>query len=104
MNCAIATQTADYANADNFVAVEDALNEYALIELFSEKQAEFSNGSIDLIDVIDRAILDDDSFITETLAEIANDKHSEKTHKSLRRLLKKRFESTALEINKENSE
>lgn len=103
MVCFVDEQIALHNEADSNreVKVEDALNEYAVIDLFNDSKGEFSNGFIELKDVIKRAILDDSSFITELLAESVNDNHSEKVQKALRKLSKNRFIVTALEMNKD---
>lgn len=101
MGCFISQQIATHADAD--CQCEDEVNEKAVIDLFNDSKGEFSNGFIELEDVVKRAVLDDDSFVTEVVVEIVKSQ-SEKTQNSLRKLLKKRFIATALEMNKESGE
>ena len=98
----INAQITTHTNADNDACAEMETNEQALFDLFENEQALFSDGYIDLVDVVERAFADDKEFITEILCELAVAKvHDTKKHSALSALYKKRLCVVALEMNKQ---
>lgn len=70
MNCHIGNQTAIHTNADNQACAEMEVNEQAITDLFEHEQAEFSNGCIDLSDVIIQSITGDSVDVQVILSEM----------------------------------
>ena len=57
--CHIQTQIAQHANASISADKEELTNDDAMVNLFVNGQADFSNGEIELYEVLDEALKDD---------------------------------------------
>lgn len=100
MNCHIQTQTAIHASADNQACAEAEMNELAVDDLLNDSRGKFSNGYIDLIDVIEAAVKQNLEFITDILCEMAIAKGRDiKKHRALLFTYKTHLGAVALEMN-----
>ena len=73
MTCCINNQIAEHANADNQACAEMEHNETAMADLFINESAEFSNGEVELWEVVDKAFDDESELIRALVHRIAMD-------------------------------
>ena len=83
MNCPITQQLSIQAHTDIKEDTENLLNEVAVFDLFQHGRGEFSNGEIELCDVVDKAFKDEYQLASELFMRTAmNDLHA-KTESTL---------------------
>jgi len=78
MNCVIASSTAEHANADNQAYIAAEINEEALTFLFKFGVGEFSNTSLELLEVIQKSMTEDKERFLELVVEVDLAKNSDK--------------------------
>ncbi len=94
MNCCITTRITNQAEAK--------VNKQALVDLFDKSQGDFSNGMLNLSDVICKAIDEDRQNTADILCELSISRDADtKKHIALKNYLKKVISHVALEMNKE---
>jgi len=100
MSCQVLNQVAVNANIDNQECAEAEINKKALVELFDKSQGHFSNGCLNLSDVVYKAINEDHQNIADILCELSILRDIDtKKHTALKKYLKGSLSRIALEMN-----
>lgn len=105
MNCAIAEQITEHANADSQAEALAEYNQIALNTMFNDDEGLFSNGYINISDVVEEAGKQDPQFMIEQNAEFAKlSVNCTKGMIAVHKLLRNRLSIVALEINENMAE
>lgn len=101
MNFPASNKTAEHENADNKTCIQEDVNKTALVDLFDKTQGCFSNGRLNLSDVVYEAMNEDRQNMSDILCELVISKGiNTKKHQALKRYLKSSLGNVALEMNK----